>query len=395
MKIKEPESFSGDMKDYTRWSFEVKNVISVRTSMSTDAKKVLYLGSLLTGAAHTWYRLWVDMHTVNHVTACSYAQFWTDMDATFKDPMEVSNYRKDVIESKQKNTEFNEYAIHFMNLCQKAGYNIDQQIEVFLRGLNYQTINNWHVAGARPTMFTEIVESIRQSIENFKLLQSVKGRQNVTPLSRPSSSRNPYIPGSQAPYVSSDPTKPGIFTSNPDTPTYKYRARKGWCTRCGMTDHKADKCSTYPSTASGKENYDKSVKLHGRFNSTNDPSDDIKVPPANRRPPTVANNNQRSSAQQELTHQRQTRFNTVDSDDDDGLSEADTEFNTTEESAYLSRLNMSRQRLRKSVSNQRRTSLFLTEFSVKSKDNRAAKGLALVDSGANKTMIGRGFVDQT
>ncbi|TPX39759.1 hypothetical protein SeLEV6574_g07007 [Synchytrium endobioticum] len=42
-----------------------------------------------------------------------------------------------------------------------------------------------------------------------------------------------------------DPKRAGPFTNNPEKPIYHLREEKGYCTCCGIDNHKEDKCRTY------------------------------------------------------------------------------------------------------------------------------------------------------
>ena len=95
--IVDPSKFKGDVKDYSRFIFEVKNVISVRTRMDTDIKRIVYVGSLLEESASTWYQLWVEDNSTGGVVVATYAAFMTAFETVFKDPLEQSKYRAAVL----------------------------------------------------------------------------------------------------------------------------------------------------------------------------------------------------------------------------------------------------------------------------------------------------------
>ncbi|TPX31278.1 hypothetical protein SeLEV6574_g08551, partial [Synchytrium endobioticum] len=72
-----------------------------------------------------------------------------------------------------------------------------------------------------------------------------------------------------------DATKVGPYTSNPETPTYKYRLSHGLCTRCGMNGHMSASCPTYPTIApdgsmvSGRVHFDKWGRIKEGYEKTN------------------------------------------------------------------------------------------------------------------------------
>lgn len=406
MKVKEPSSFNGDRKDYDRWLFEVKNILNVKPSINTDIKRITYAGTLLSGMAFTWYQVWITTHTQQGVMLGTWNDFLQSLDTTFKDPNEVSNYRRQVIEAKQGSMDFSAYAIHFLNLCQKANYNPDDHLETFKRSLTRQSLLSWHPT-LIPTTYIETVNSIRTGIEVYKDIQSSlpprhdpapspsrQSAKSSTP-NQSSSSRNPGSSStSQQVY---DTSKPGVFTSSPTTPTYRVREKKGLCTRCGMDNHKSDKCYIYPTSKSNTENYEKSVKLHGhRFNSVTGQGYSTPTQTSSGKTHQRHESPQKGQAlpsRMQPSTGHGTQFNNIDSDDEDELSEAETDVNTTD-SAYSSRRSLSRKRLSRRLANQERVHLYLTEFAIKEKNQPEVQGLALVDSGANRTMIGRSFISK-
>ncbi len=348
MKIKEPREFKGEQSDYPRWIFEIKNAINVKSSLDTDMKRITYVGTLMSDIALTWYQVWINKNVVNNVIIVTYAGFLQDLDTTFKDPNEVSNYRKMVMNARQKDMDFNAYAVHFMNLCQKAEYDLDTQLEVFKHGLNRQTLLAWHPTGGIPTTYNETIVSMRAGLEVYKNIQSLlPPRQTPQPQRNPTASNKPS--SSQKPYIPYDTTKPGVFTVKPETKTYVYRLKDGLCTRCGMANHKADKCPHYPVTVTSKDNHEKSMKLHGhRFNSMSDDSGNktgtSSSTPTSKQGNKPSRQQPSSSSDKRRSPSRKNEFNNVDSDDDN-LSEAETVSNTTEDSAYSSRLNQLRKLL--------------------------------------------------
>ena len=67
VKVPDPSPFRGSLKDYSRFAFEVTNVIQIRTSMNTDSKKITYIGTLMKDTALIWHRMWVEAHPANLV----------------------------------------------------------------------------------------------------------------------------------------------------------------------------------------------------------------------------------------------------------------------------------------------------------------------------------------
>jgi len=246
MKIADPSKYNGtSTEDYTRFKFECQNIIKVRTtSLDTDDKKIAFIGSRMEGDALNWYELWskdrdrdVEGGLGNRHTLVT---FMTTMDNIFKDPMEVQTARNTLAGLKQESKPFNAYQVLYLSTCIKAELDPNTQIQHFLRSLNPKIVREWHPS-VFPTTFTDLVKELRTSIELNKTLAQVVGgggsKSGGGGGSRPdrTSTSSKNWPPDQTQY---DGLKPGPFYSNPDRPGYKARERLGWCTRCGMKNHR-------------------------------------------------------------------------------------------------------------------------------------------------------------
>jgi hypothetical protein len=269
MKIKEPTAFKGNMADYSRFYFEVTNVLRIRTSIDTDVKRIAYIGSLLSESALTWYQLWIASHSTQNVITASFKTFKDDFESAFKDPSEVSNNRRKLAQMRQESMDFNEYAIAFRNVCTKADFPIDSQIETFKATLSRQSLSSWHPS-EMPETYEDTVKSIRMSLEIYKSIQASMSSSSPNRTPYKAAPQGPFTPQGRQP-ISSDPKKIGIFVSSPEAPTYQQRIKDGVCTRCGMSGHYAVKCQNYPLSAPPGVNREKSMKLFPRaFNHMED-----------------------------------------------------------------------------------------------------------------------------
>ncbi|TPX49214.1 hypothetical protein SeMB42_g01333 [Synchytrium endobioticum] len=109
---------------------------------------------------------------------------------------------------------------------------INTQLEVFIESLNPDILASWNPVTI-PTTWRELVTTLRihvQVRENLKQAQQNAKKKAVTPRSSSttkSSSNTPKTTFSRA----LDPTKPWVYVTNPNSPTYQDRLSKGWCTR--------------------------------------------------------------------------------------------------------------------------------------------------------------------
>lgn len=357
MKIADPSKYNGtSTEDYTRFKFECQNIIKVRTtSLDTDDKKIAFIGSRMEGDALNWYELWskdrdrdVEGGLGNRHTLVT---FMTTMDNIFKDPMEVQTARNTLAGLKQESKPFNAYQVLYLSTCIKAELDPNTQIQHFLRSLNPKIVREWHPS-VFPTTFTDLVKELRTSIELNKTLAQVVGgggsKSGGGGGSRPdrTSTSSKNWPPDQTQY---DGLKPGPFYSNPDRPGYKARERLGWCTRCGMKNHKEGTCRVYPHNKTNTENFEKWVRIKNDGTGVN----------AVQEEPNII------------------YYPSIPKD----VVEA---ANKSTFSAY-SRLGIVQQKV---------LPLLLIKFTVTKKDGSKAVGKALVDSGANRSLMGRKFVNR-
>ena len=255
VNVKDPNSFNGTMQDYRRWRFECKEVFRMRTSLNTDDKKISYMGTLMAGAALTWYQMWRESMD-RRGTEASLGEFYYDLDVAFKNPQEIHEYRSEVVKTRQGATPFNDYAIKYRDLCLKAELDPDHQVQLFINSLDQQTTSNWYPSEL-PATFDETVKSIRAALQ-------VSINTNKTPAKGAQRGSGSFTAG-KGPTLSTrysgNPSKPGAFAANEGTPTFQHRKEKGLCTRCGMANHEASKCRVYPLAVTNKENYEKWVKI--------------------------------------------------------------------------------------------------------------------------------------
>lgn len=357
MKIADPAKYNGgSTEDYTRFRFECQNIIKVRTSsLDTDEKKVAFIGSRMEGDALVWYEIWSrdrDRDVEAGLGARhTLATFLTTMDHIFKDPMEVQTARNTLASLRQGGKPFNSYQVAYLSTCIKAGLEPDTQLQPFLKSLNPKIVRDWHPQ-TFPTTYTSLVESLRISIEINNTLGQLMGsggsssgsgggsRGRAGPNIRSNPNARNYPPDK----LQYDGSKPGPFYSNTEKPGYIARERQGWCTRCGMSNHKDSACRIYPHSKTNKENYESWEAVKRKYYG----------------------------------------MNTVNAITEEPKNVVEKEENKVNTTAYL-HLGMIQQGI---------VPLLLVDFVITKENGTRSKGMALIDSGANRSLIGREFVNR-
>ncbi|TPX38698.1 hypothetical protein SeLEV6574_g07681, partial [Synchytrium endobioticum] len=160
----------------------------------------------------------------------------------------------------------------------------------------------------------------------------------------------------------SDRTRPGPFVSNQNTPSYKLRESKRWCTRCGMGSHQATNCRIYPPSNTNGVNYQLGKDTMARYTKEgSNPYTSHSVSSVDASGPTHMNNQGFSSVNSAEIYERAMYFDGV-------LSiNAVRQYNPH----------------------------YKVPFVLQSNDmSSGIAGKGLIDSGATKTYISRRFVEQ-
>ncbi|TPX43193.1 hypothetical protein SeMB42_g04821 [Synchytrium endobioticum] len=351
MKIDDPSKFDGKQNDYARWLFECKNVLSVRTRIDTEEKRIRYLGSRMEGAALMWYELYMNRREAAIIRGegaiYTYQHFLTAFDTTFKDPLEKQTNRNLVKASKQGKMLFNDYQLHFLNLTLKADLDVNTQIETFLPSLNASVLEAWKPQ-IIPTTYTEVVSSIRVALQVHHTLQQALS------LSRGGGNKGLPLLYNAA----RDSSKPGPFMANIEKEGWKQRRMKGLCTRCGMSNHKSESCHVYPAHQTNVENFNKWKRVNQGG--------------------TTSPNTTKSSVVFNNIH--------VDNEDVDCDNiDTTTVDNKSTADAYTLYIGVMRPNC---------ASLFFIDFHIPNKTTPTICGKALIDSGANRSLISKEFVNR-
>ncbi|TPX34776.1 hypothetical protein SeLEV6574_g08257, partial [Synchytrium endobioticum] len=283
-------TFEGDMASFPTWRFDVLQHIKVRPStMDTDWKKITLFGSAMRSHAKLWFQLYIGQRDEDALLPTDlvsaeelkirnneFSSFMDALDLKFKDPLLISNAQVWVTTASQGSMLFDDYVTLFLTNVLRARYNADHQIMRFIESINPSIRRMWRPKdNTMPLSLAACISDIRHCIQTNAILNPPTPRHNVGPnlsgsqdfsLPRHGITNSHLLTSSK---VWDDPSKPGPFTVNPTTPTYKVRESKGWCLRCGMSSHSTEKCRIYPTTLSNAENYETGKRKVAAYKNQN------------------------------------------------------------------------------------------------------------------------------
>ncbi|TPX50864.1 hypothetical protein SeLEV6574_g00639 [Synchytrium endobioticum] len=380
MKIADPDKFKGGFKDYNRWLFECQNVIAVRSRIDSDDKKIRYIGSRMERAALQWYESYQSQRTewwsINSPSsteqqrrAAEFHHFLASLGLTFKDPLQIVNYRSDVKKARQGAMVFDDYVIHFLDMVQRARLDKENQIEVFLESLQPSVLEVWKPVNF-PDTFDTTVSSIRMALRkdarirdtvaSSRRMESGAGIRSKSAMARSTASETKTTTS-----LWRDSTRAGPFTVNPSKPIHALRISKGWCTRCGMSNHQSDRCTVYPASKTNAENFEVWKRKNNAY---------LEAGKGGIRSQITAIAFESAEEHSIEDEEGDRIYNIVDSE------------NTDSDSAYSPFFG--------SINLRKYPVLFLINFSVQHPfPRRSIKGKALVDSGASRSFMGKRFAN--
>ncbi|TPX40925.1 hypothetical protein SeLEV6574_g06342 [Synchytrium endobioticum] len=260
--------------------------------MDTDWKKITLFGSAMRSHAKLWFQLYVGQRDEDALLPTDlvsaeelkirnneFSSFMDALDLKFKDPLLISNAQVWVTTASQGSMPFDDYVTLFMTNVLRARYNADHQIMRFIECINPSIRRVWRPKdNTIPLSLAACISDIRHGIQTNAILNPPTPRHNVGPnlsgsqdvsLPRQGITSSHLLTSSK---VWDDPSKPGPFTVNLTTPTYKLRESKGWCLRCGMSSHSTEKCRIYPTTLSNAENYETGKRKVAAYKNQSTPS---------------------------------------------------------------------------------------------------------------------------
>jgi len=129
-KIPTPDKFNGNKKDFKNFKASVTNVIKLQPSrFGSEEVKILFIGTLLTGDALTWFRTLTTYPTTLN-------DFWTQLGNVFGDPCAEWSARDALKKLKQGKMSCVAYTTKFAHHSLETGYNNEALYQMYHDGLN-------------------------------------------------------------------------------------------------------------------------------------------------------------------------------------------------------------------------------------------------------------------
>ncbi|TPX34287.1 hypothetical protein SeLEV6574_g08296, partial [Synchytrium endobioticum] len=384
VKVADPDKFSGNIDAYQLWRFECLNIVDLRPSINTDTKKIMYMGSRMDKTALKWYEMYMQERrrlldhtspTQNEVIRRTneFTDFLTRLDRTFKDPLEVQNYRNKVQKSNQGNRGFDDYAIYFKDILARAQLTPDEHIQTFLYSLRPAVLRAWRPERI-PDTLDEVISNIRYKLEIDSTIRAAEASfSGGTTVSKPGlTARTLPFKNLSTLKVWDDASRPGPFTTKEATPSFQLRSHNGWCTRCGLSNHKAQQCNIYPSSKPNADNYKVWLSIKERYDNEGKLSKKVNIG-------SIAKEDSSES-------EEEGGINNIDESDKEPLYEVESEdefANIDTTTAYIARI---------SATERKYPPNFLIDVVLKHPDTgKSLEAKALLDSGASRSFIGENF----
>ncbi|TPX44720.1 hypothetical protein SeMB42_g04229 [Synchytrium endobioticum] len=156
--------------------------------------------------------------------AAEFHYYLASLDLTFKDPLQIANYRSDVKKARQGAMVFQDYVIHFLDMVKRARLDKENQIEVFLESLQPSVPEVWKPVNF-PDTFDTTVSSIRMALRidarirdtvaSSRRMESGAGNRSKSALARSTASETKTTTSHWR-----DSTRAGPFTVNPTKPIH-------------------------------------------------------------------------------------------------------------------------------------------------------------------------------
>ena len=128
-----PEKFDGNRKNFRDFLASLKVYMMLRSKdFSNENEQVLFVGSLLTGTALSWFRSLLDSNSSALTDAKAFLKL---LQETFSDPMIAANARRLLDSAQQGNRPAATYAAEFKRIALDTGYDDVSLCYQFKKGL--------------------------------------------------------------------------------------------------------------------------------------------------------------------------------------------------------------------------------------------------------------------
>ena len=253
-KVSNPDKFNGNPHDVRNFISACKDIFLLQPNhFPNDIVKIIFIGSLLTGNALTWYRNLKTEHEMEPLRALqTYTEFVATLQKTFDDPNTTSNARDLLSRIKQSKQSCLSYTTAFRNAAIETGYNEVARVALYRNGLNDQLKDALANIQVLPTSFDEIA-SLCMNLDNRQFYRRVENRRNEETSYRQRRSPTQFRPPPIAPTpmdLDNINVATNKKTKGPLTAAQKeHRMKNGLCLYCGDEGHLLKDCPKKPKNS--------------------------------------------------------------------------------------------------------------------------------------------------
>lgn len=242
-KVPLPEKFNGNRKFFRNFITQINAMFTLNSSrFPNDVSKVLFIGSLLTGDAASWFES-ITRDTYDH----NYTDFMENFRVMFSDPHSQTTARREIRELRQGKMSATTYCMRFMALSVDTGF-CEESLKDFLEyNLNPQIQDIIATSANVPKdlkQFINFVISIDNRLFDRRRRAGLNGKPNNFQTVTNTSGPTPMDLGVIASHSGRDNQHAPLSKEEKDR-----RRREGLCMYCGVSGHLAKNCPAKNSRA--------------------------------------------------------------------------------------------------------------------------------------------------
>jgi len=173
-KINEPESFDGTCSKFSKFMTRLALVFSLDlTRYTTDAAKIAYATSFLTGSAADWFEPHLNK-TSDATGFGSYGEFAVALKNAYDDPNVRATAQRKLRNLKQGDKDCSTYHAEFATYATVLNYDDATKIQFFTEGANHDLKTAIAYQPAPPETFDQFVQLCIKLDNSMKLLNTRK-----------------------------------------------------------------------------------------------------------------------------------------------------------------------------------------------------------------------------
>jgi len=243
-KINEPESFDGTHSKFSKFMTRLALVFSSdSTRYATDAAKIAYAASFLTGSAADWFQPYLKK-TSGATDFGSYREFTVALKNAYDDPDAQATAQRKLRNLKQGDKDCSTYHAEFATYATVLNYDDATKIQFFTEGANHHLKTAIAYQPSLPETFNQFVQLCIKLDNSMKLLNTQKP-QPRTPAPAPSQAKpTPTTATGTAPEpmdLSNAQRRHGPISEE----VRKYRCENNLCSYCSGAGHCRADCPAW------------------------------------------------------------------------------------------------------------------------------------------------------